>query len=946
MVTRRTGKYQYDVFLSHNSGDKDAVERIASELEDKAGLKPFLDKWHLIPGEPWQESLEEALDLSAVCAVFLGPLGIGPWENEEMRSALEDRVGNKSFRVIPILLPGADPKDPDTLPRFVRRLTWVDYRPGLSDSRAFHNLVAGIRGNAPGRNETPKLSTYSSMIVHALPPAPMFVGRTRELEILDEFWQTNRPGVLSLVGIGGAGKTAIVAEFLDRLAKRADHSGFAASDAIFVWSFYADQEIGVFLEAALDFFRSGEKTEARGSGALYLLANSLSRRGRCLIVMDGLERIQQSRSDQDGILGELENPLFRQVISRLALGVGQSKCIITSRFPIADLHPWAGKGYSAVDVDQLERPDARSLFRLHGIKGDDDALDHVIDQYGAHALTLDHLATYLCEFCRGDPRKAEDLEEPRIDSDIRQERNLAKVLFAYKNALTPKELALLSRLCLFHFGVEIDTMHRIFSRKGRSKLASGPLVGMRETEFQRLFKYLIRLHLVLEESRGRYTIHPAIRDYFYHLFTKPKVVHGAVYDYLFSLVTRSGVHLPKDKEALDLLEEVIYQSIQIGNPEAAEEVFDKSLGGSTWLVGLGEISRGYRISNAFPKNHSMNKYEKSIFLRYLGDPQLYADTYRGQNDALILLGMLRQASNKKRMGWDIAEFLMGKRKDLVDVSFHGDPITSAHTYLYRGELSAARVELDSLKDMIAPRDDYGRKLTFVDEESRFDLLLAEIERQEGHLGRAEQKIKKAEKWILASGSQEHLCVLHLTQARLSTDKRRYETAQAALTEGLHIAERCKFGLYHIDLLNEQGRLYVLQGKMKEAQRVALCALNGMLEDGEPAPRPDLPLKKQRRNSPLSVIGAKHPECQYVWGEAQAGHLLGQALMAQEHVAEARNVLQHTLTLRTAIRDHLANQTRQLLASCKTNAQTNRKRKVKAKAVRVRNATRARGAQTR
>src|SRR5262249_6121407 len=97
-------QHLYDVFLSHHSGDKPQVEAIAKRLEDEEELRTFLDKWHLVPGEPWQEALEEALAQSKTCAVFLGPGGLGPWENEEMRATLDERVRNKSFRVIPILL--------------------------------------------------------------------------------------------------------------------------------------------------------------------------------------------------------------------------------------------------------------------------------------------------------------------------------------------------------------------------------------------------------------------------------------------------------------------------------------------------------------------------------------------------------------------------------------------------------------------------------------------------------------------------------------------------------------------------------------------------------------------------------------------------------------------------------------------------------------------------
>ena len=156
---------EFDVFLSHNSADKPAVESIAQQLL-AAGIRPWLDSWNLVPGDPWQEGLEEALDTSATCAVFLGPSGIGPWHNEEMRVALDRRARDRSrsFRVIPVLLPGADPADPTTLPRFLGRMTWVDFRGGLDDAWAFRRLVAGIRGVAPG----PGSSTGSTM---AAPPA-------------------------------------------------------------------------------------------------------------------------------------------------------------------------------------------------------------------------------------------------------------------------------------------------------------------------------------------------------------------------------------------------------------------------------------------------------------------------------------------------------------------------------------------------------------------------------------------------------------------------------------------------------------------------------------------------------------------------------------------------------------------------------------------------------
>ena len=87
---------RYDVFLSHASADKPAVEHLARKLRNEK-LEPFLDKWHLVPGEPWQEGMEDTLRESRTCAVFIGKK-LGPWQNEEMRTALAKRVKNRRVR--------------------------------------------------------------------------------------------------------------------------------------------------------------------------------------------------------------------------------------------------------------------------------------------------------------------------------------------------------------------------------------------------------------------------------------------------------------------------------------------------------------------------------------------------------------------------------------------------------------------------------------------------------------------------------------------------------------------------------------------------------------------------------------------------------------------------------------------------------------------------------
>ena len=132
----------FDVFLSYNSEDKSSVDVLASRLE-KAGLRVWLDKWHLVPGAPWQEAIEGALDRCQTYAVIIGPSGFGPWQHEEMRAALDKRVKNKELRVIPVLLPDSKPGEQAELKGFLGRYTWVDFRRSLDDQVAFDRHRGG-----------------------------------------------------------------------------------------------------------------------------------------------------------------------------------------------------------------------------------------------------------------------------------------------------------------------------------------------------------------------------------------------------------------------------------------------------------------------------------------------------------------------------------------------------------------------------------------------------------------------------------------------------------------------------------------------------------------------------------------------------------------------------------------------------------------------------------
>ncbi|MBF0476800.1 MAG: DUF1566 domain-containing protein [Deltaproteobacteria bacterium] len=137
---------KFDVFLCHNSQDKPVVRTLAESLQNR-GLKVWLDEWELIPGRRWQDELEKVIEGGHVrtAAVLVGPDGVGPWQNMELRVFLDEFV-RCGLPVIPVLLPEAP--SGLKLPVFLRSFTWVDLRPSLSDN-GLDRLIWGITGRKP-----------------------------------------------------------------------------------------------------------------------------------------------------------------------------------------------------------------------------------------------------------------------------------------------------------------------------------------------------------------------------------------------------------------------------------------------------------------------------------------------------------------------------------------------------------------------------------------------------------------------------------------------------------------------------------------------------------------------------------------------------------------------------------------------------------------------------
>lgn len=642
--------YDYDAFLSYNSKDRDIVEAIAVRLADQ-GVRIFLDQWCLIPGDPWQEEIEAALDRSATSIVFLGPHGPSPWAHVEMRAALELRNSARMLRVIPTLLPGSNERSSERLPLFLRAFTWVDYTKGLQDERAFDALMAGIYGHSPGPPSTERKvsasGTLGTFFADSLLPVSQFQERP-ELEVMRLFWiDQQHSGVLSLIGIGGSGKTALACRFLQELPgsgletrEVVTNESLPLLQGLFAWSFYDRPNVELFFQSLYTFITNESLPDSPARDLSYRVVRFLegARPQRVLLVLDGLEIVQEDRKSIAGF-GLLRDSSLRHFVRRIAQSDLGIYMLVTSRFPLPDLLAFQGSGYTLLETDNLDEHTARRLLRARGVLGSDATLDRLLGHYGCHALTLDHLGTLLRDFFQGDASQASKLPPMGMAqgdayAEYQAER-LARIFAFYEERMPSAELDVLKALCVFRLPVSVDILARVFAKAGDERVASIPRLTEVETRSLLLrLKSRRLLSLTLGADNTTCVVHPAVRDYFYRAMGDARGrIHAEVGIELIRLSERShGTKRPRDPEALDLLEEFLYHTVRAGDLMGGLRIYDNIIGGYRWLSWrLADYHRGIRITSLLVdagatgqrgEPYPSPEYDQALLRLDLGQPVL------------------------------------------------------------------------------------------------------------------------------------------------------------------------------------------------------------------------------------------------------------------------------------------------------------------------------------
>lgn len=124
-------------FLSHNSKDKPIAEKIGRRLL-RHNIDVWFDKWDIYAGESLTSKIEEGIQESSVFVVLLSSNSVkAKWVKEELRIAIQRRLNDPDFKLIPIKLEECD------IPGFLKDYLYIDWTNNHGDP--FLSLLRAIK---------------------------------------------------------------------------------------------------------------------------------------------------------------------------------------------------------------------------------------------------------------------------------------------------------------------------------------------------------------------------------------------------------------------------------------------------------------------------------------------------------------------------------------------------------------------------------------------------------------------------------------------------------------------------------------------------------------------------------------------------------------------------------------------------------------------------------
>jgi tetratricopeptide (TPR) repeat protein len=603
-------EYEFDVFISYSSRDKEWVRGELLKRIEQVGLQAFIDFRDFVRGAPSIKEMERGVVKCRKTLLVLTPnyIASGWGEIENIMVQTLDPA-NRELRLIPLL------KAECEKPLRIGALTHIDFTDGADLDLAWRQLLTAL--GAPPEPEPPKTPQRDDwFLAHPYPMPPNFTGRVAERDMLTGWLDADvvHP-LLVLRALGGFGKSALAWHWLLHDVKP------AAWPRVVWWSFYeGDASFDHFLVDTLYYLGVVEtvcqslSAHARVEKLLHLLHTSGT-----LLVLDGFERVlrafggldaayrgdevAKSEANDRACLSPLAENFLRAVATLPNI---RAKILLTTRLCPRVLEAKGGgflQGCCEEELKQMQPADAVEFFRVQGIRGTHTEIEQACEPYGYHPLSLRLLAGLIV----GDFQQPGDIAAAKrldVSGDLVQRQH--HVLQTVYDSLMPARQALLGRIACFRSPVKYDALKALAEeetraetqRRGEEEETRAEAQRRREKKkvkssaSQRLsvsardldadLRDLVARGLLHHDTQeGRFDLHPIVRRYAYDRLAAPDraAAHTRLRDYFAAVPQPDRVTSLED---LAPVIELYHHTVRAGQFDEAFTLFHDRLDKTTY----------------------------------------------------------------------------------------------------------------------------------------------------------------------------------------------------------------------------------------------------------------------------------------------------------------------------------------------------------------------------
>lgn len=426
----------------------------------------------------------------------------------------------------------------------------------------------------------------ASVHLSLLPDTPYerLVGREDELRRLDDAWSSPNINIISFVGDGGTGKSALVNEWLRKI--QADN--YQHAHVVLGWSFHSQghresiASAEPFLAWALE--RLDVKLEANNAIAKgEALAEAVANRS-VLLILDGCEPLQSGIGAHSGELKDVGLRTFLRRLAALAPSEFPRLVVLTSRLPVGDIARWRSTSCPLEKIDGLSVEAGKSLLRDNSVWGTDEHLRLAVQDFAGHPLALGLLAGFVRETQFGDIRRRDHIRSLISDADNAYHDQARRVLESYaREWLSDKPifLTIMRLVGLFDRPASEDCLEELRAKPAIKGLTD-EIVKLRDDEWRRAIERLRQVRLLAPQQASRpgsLDAHPLVREWFGEDVRRESGLYRAAHSRLFDHLrrtTREG-----DSPTLEKLEP-LYQAVVHGckagrYKDALKEIYEKRI---------------------------------------------------------------------------------------------------------------------------------------------------------------------------------------------------------------------------------------------------------------------------------------------------------------------------------------------------------------------------------